>query len=59
MNNNNNNICLYYIFKLKAAEALNNFIFFFEIFAIVFFIKIYEFVIYKIIRYRFAYDFNN
>jgi len=45
--------------KLEAAEILNNFIFFFEIFAVVFFIKFYKFVIYKTICYRFAYDFNN
>jgi len=31
-------ISLYRVFKLKAAETLNNFIFFFEIFAVVFFI---------------------
>jgi len=52
-------ISLYRMLKLKVAEILNNFIFFFEIFAIVFFIKFYEFVIYKTICYRFAYDFNN
>jgi len=52
-------IFLYCIFKLKAAEILNNFNFFPEIFAVVFFIKFYKFVIYKAIYYRFAYDFNN
>jgi len=51
-------ISLYYILKLKAAEILNNIIFFFEIFAVVFFVKFYKFIIYKIIRYRFACDFN-
>jgi len=52
-------IPLYRVLKLKATETLNNFIFFFEIFAVVFFIKFYKFVIYKTTRYRFVYDFNN
>jgi len=52
-------ISLYRVFKLKAAEALNSFIFYFKIFIIVFFIKFYKFIIYKITRYRFACDFNN
>jgi len=52
-------IFLYYIFKPKAVEILNNYIYFFKIFIIVFFIRLYKFIIYKTICYRFVYNFNN